>query len=170
MTTPFSDVGLLLIRVVFGSLLSAHGAQKLLGWFGGRGLTVTGEFFVKLGFRPGRSYATLASATETVGGACVVLGFLGPIAPAFILAVMLVAIVTVHWRNGVFASKNGVELPLLFATAVCGLALTGFGNLSLDHALGLEQFWTPGRNLLALAIGLLGGIVNVLARRRDASA
>lgn len=170
MTTSLSDVGLLLIRVVFGSLMSAHGAQKLLGWFGGRGLNVTGEFFVKLGFRPGRSYATLASSAETIGGACVVLGFLGPVAPAFILSVMLVAIVTVHWRNGVFASQNGIELPLLFATAVSGLALIGFGSLSLDHALGLERFWTPARNVLVLALGLVGAIANIIARRRGAPA
>ncbi len=167
MTTSLPELGLLVLRLVFGAFMAAHGAQKLLGWFGGRGLKVTGEFFVQLGFRPGRSYAAMASAAETVGGVFVVLGFLGPIAPAFILAVMLVAIVTVHWRNGWFTAKNGVELPLLFASAIGAIGLAGYGRYSLDSALGLAHFWTPQFTDIVLGVGLLGGIVNVLIRRRS---
>ena len=47
--------GLLLVRLVFGLLMAAHGSQKIFGWFGGYGLTGTGAFFEQLGFRPGRS-------------------------------------------------------------------------------------------------------------------
>ena len=54
------DTGLFMARVVFGSLMAAHGAQKLFGWFGGYGLAGTGGFFESLGFRPGRFFATTA--------------------------------------------------------------------------------------------------------------
>ncbi|HEU4680769.1 MAG TPA: DoxX family protein, partial [Gemmatimonadales bacterium] len=56
------DTGLLIARLVFGLTLSAHGAQKLFGWFGGNSLTATGGFFEQLGFRPGRLFAGLYQA------------------------------------------------------------------------------------------------------------
>jgi len=94
------------------------------------------------------------------------LGFLGPVGPALILAVMLVASISVHLRNGLFASTNGVEMPLLYATAAVGVALIGFGTYSLDAALGLAALWTPGLIGLALAVGVIGGIANLLLRKR----
>ena len=51
------DVGILVIRVLFGVAIAAHGAQKLFGWFGGYGLKGTGGFFEGLGFRPGVAFA-----------------------------------------------------------------------------------------------------------------
>lgn len=56
------DTGVLIARLVFGLTLSAHGAQKLFGWFGGNSLTATGGFFEQLGFRPGRLFAGLYQA------------------------------------------------------------------------------------------------------------
>jgi putative oxidoreductase len=167
------NLGLLLIRLIFGLVMVAHGAQKLFGWFGGYGLTGTGGFFETLGFRPGRRFAFIAALGEFVGGLLFTLGFLGPIGPALILADMLVASISVHWRNGLFASTNGVEVPLLYATAAVGVALIGFGNYSLDAALGLTQIctsskcytWTPGLIGLALAVGVIGGIANLLLRK-----
>ena len=64
-------IGLLLIRLVLGILMAAHGSQKLFGWFGGYGLTGTGTFFEQLGFRPGRLFAAAASLTEVLGGVLV---------------------------------------------------------------------------------------------------
>src|SRR6476660_3067 len=100
--------GLLLVRVVIGLLMAAHGAQKLFGWFGGYGLQTTGEFMVQLGFpkQRGRLFAFAAGTGETVSGMLVALGFLGPIGPALMIAVMIVAMITVHWHNGLFAMKN----------------------------------------------------------------
>jgi putative oxidoreductase len=160
------NLGLLLVRLIFGLLIAAHGAQKLFGWFGGYGLAGTGGFFESLGFRPGRRFAFAAALSEFFGGWLFALGFLGPVGPALILAVMLVASISVHWRNGVFAATNGVEVPLLYATAVVGIALIGFGTYSLDATLGLAEFWTPGLIGLALVAGVIGGILNLLLRKR----
>ena len=164
--TLFFNLGLLLIRLIFGLLMAAHGAQKLFGWFGGYGLTGTGGFFESLGFRPGRRFAFGAALSEFGGGWLFALGFLGPVGPALILAVMLVASISVHWRNGLFAATNGVEMPLLVATAVVGIALIGFGTYSLDAALGLAALWTPGLIGLALVVGVVGGIGNLLLRKK----
>lgn len=159
------DAGLLIARLVFGLLMAAHGAQKLFGWFGGYGLSAVSGFFESLGFRPGRLFAATAAATEVVGGLVVAAGFLGPIGPALLLAVMIVAIFTVHVHHGVFASTNGIEVPLLYAAAVVALAFTGPGRYSLDEALGVTTLWTPPVVLGALVVGAVGGALNLAIRR-----
>jgi putative oxidoreductase len=160
------NLGLLLIRVIFGLVMIAHGAQKLFGWFGGYGLAGTGGFFESIGFRPGVMFAAAAALSEFVGGWLFALGLFGPVGPALIIAVMLVASISVHLRNGLFAATNGVEVPLLYATAVLGLALIGFGTFSLDAVLGLATIWTPALIGLALAVGVIGGLANLLLRKR----
>src|SRR5438045_6188961 len=130
-------LGVLLVRVVIGLAMAAHGTQKVFGWFGGYGLNKTGEFFVQLGFWPGRAFAAAASVTEITSGLLVALGFLGPIGPALMISVMIVAMITVHWKHGLFAGNNGVEVPLLYVTAAFGLALTGYGRYSLDAWLAI---------------------------------
>ena len=170
MTTPFIDaatasLGLLFVRVILGLLMAAHGSQKLLGWFGGHGLAGTAGFFDSMGFRPGRFFATLASATEVGSGLLLALGFLGPIGPALMISVMIVAAVSMHLRNGLFAANNGIEVPLLYGVVAAGLLLTGPGQYSLDAALGLDILATPMIAWAALAIGVLGGIMNLFARR-----
>src|SRR4249919_3319552 len=127
-----AGIGLLLARVVLGLLMAAHGTQKLFGWFGGYGLKNTGEFFVQLGFRPGRLFATAASIGEVSSGLLTALGFLGPVGPAIMISVMIVAALSVHWPNGIFAASNGIEVPLLYATGALGLALVGPGPYSVD--------------------------------------
>src|SRR5437870_13094931 len=92
------SIGLLIARVVIGLIMAAHGTQKLFGWFGGYGLSKTGEFFVGLGFRPGKTFAAAASLAEVTSGLLVALGFLGPIGPALMISVMIVAMMTVHRR------------------------------------------------------------------------
>jgi putative oxidoreductase len=136
------SIGLLVVRVVIGLIMAAHGTQKLLGWFGGYGLKGTGEFFVQLGFQPGPAFAAAASLSEIVSGVLVALGFLGPIGPALMLSVMIVAAMTVHWEHGLFATNNGIELPLLYGAAAFGLALTGYGEYSLDALFGFAGRWS----------------------------
>ena len=158
--------GLLIGRLVLGLIMAAHGTQKLFGWFGGYGLSATGEFFVQLGFAPGRLFAAAASAGELASGLLVALGFLGPIGPALMISVMIVAAVSVHWEHGLFAASNGIELPLLYAAGALGIALAGPGLYSLDNLLGLTSLWTPKMISVALAIGVVGGFANLLVRRK----
>jgi putative oxidoreductase len=158
------DTGLLIGRLVFGTLMAAHGSQKLFGWFGGHGLAGTAAFFETIGFRPGRPLATVAAAAEVSSGLLVAVGLLGPIGPALMLSVMIVAS-SVHWGNGVFSMNNGVEVPLLYATAAVAFALIGPGAYSLDALLGPTAFWTPVMSWTALGIGAAGGVLNLLARQ-----
>src|SRR2546430_17119010 len=122
--------GLRIARLVIGLLMAGHGAQKAFGWFGGYGLAGVSGFFETLGFRPGRLFAIAAAYAEIISGLLVVLGLLGPIGPALMLSVMIVAAVSVHWRQGVFATSNGVEVPLLYAAIAVALAFTGPGRFS----------------------------------------
>lgn len=163
-------IGLLVARLVLGLLMAAHGAQKLFGWFGGYGLNATGEFMVQLGFPSGRAFASAASVGEIASGLLVALGLLGPIGPALMISVMIVAAVTVHLKNGVFATSNGIELPLLYGTGALAIALAGFGPFSLDALLGIATIWTPRITALMLAIGVIGGIANLMVRQKTIAA
>jgi putative oxidoreductase len=157
------DSGLLLARMVFGLLMAAHGTQKLFGWFGGYGLAGTGGFFEQLGFKPGRLFAAAAGGTEVVAGLLVAFGLLGPLGPALIISVMVVAMATVHWQHGLFAQTNGIEVPLLYAVAAAALALTGPGAYSLDALVGLS--WSAEVAWIALGAGVLGGVANLAIRK-----
>ncbi|MBA3319687.1 MAG: DoxX family protein, partial [Gemmatimonadales bacterium] len=167
---PIADLaavsaGLLVGRLALGLLMAAHGTQKLFGWFGGHGLAGTGGFFESLGFRPGRAFAAAAAVTEIGGGLLVALGFLGPVGPALIVSVMVVAALTVHWGHGLLSTSNGIEVPLLYAAGGLALALTGYGAYSLDAVLGLAPLWTPAVAWTVIGLGIVGGIANLFARR-----
>jgi putative oxidoreductase len=157
------DFGLLVARLVFGITMSAHGAQKLFGWFGGYGISGTGQFFESIGFRPGRVLAVAAGLGEVAGGLLVALGLLGPVGPALMLSVMIVAS-SLHWKNGLFATANGIELPLLYSAAAAALAFTGYGTYSLDALFGLARVWTPDLIWTVVALGVLGGVGNLVMR------
>jgi putative oxidoreductase len=158
------SLGLLILRLVVGLSLAAHGAQKVFGWFGGYGLAGTGQFFEQLGFRPGRVQAALAGTAELVGGLFLAAGFLTPAAAAAVVAVMFVATVSVHIEKGFFAHNGGYEYTLVLAGAAVALAFTGPGAISLDQALGIS--WSGDTwGLAALAGGLIGGAVPLLGRK-----
>jgi putative oxidoreductase len=157
------NIGLLVARLVFGITMSAHGAQKLFGWFGGYGISGTGQFFESMGFRPGRVLAVAAGLGEVAGGLLVALGLLGPVGPALMLSVMIVAS-NLHWKNGLFATANGIELPLLYSAAAVALAFTGYGTYSLDAFFGLARVWTPDLIWTVVALGVLGGVGNLVVR------
>jgi putative oxidoreductase len=154
----------LIVRLVVGLTMAAHGAQKLFGWFGGYGLTGTGNFMEQIGFRPGRPQALVAGVGELGAGLFLAAGFLTPAAAAVLVAVMLVAALGVHLKAGFFAQGGGYEYALVLGAVALALAFTGPGALSVDRALGLDLSGAPW-GLAALAAGALGGAVPLVTRR-----
>ncbi|MFE5320066.1 DoxX family protein [Paenibacillus sp. NPDC056579] len=131
--------GLLIIRVVIGVLFIGHGAQKLFGLFGGYGPKGTGSWMESVGIRPGVAMAVFAGLMELAGGIMLTAGLLTPVAAALIAATMVGAIVKVHGPNGLWATANGYEYPLVIIASVAALAFTGAGAYSLDAVFHL--FW-----------------------------
>ncbi|ADO54248.1 oxidoreductase [Paenibacillus jamilae] len=127
--------GLLLIRLVVGLLFVGHGAQKLFGWFGGYGPKGTGGWMESIGIKPGVLMAVAAGLMELLGGALFTVGLLTPLAALLITMAMLGAIVKVHGQNGIWATANGYEYPLVLIAVVIGIALTGAGSYSIDAIL-----------------------------------
>ena len=158
------EIGLLLIRVVLGGIMVAHGAQKLFGWFGGPGLAGTGGWLEAMGLRPARAWAGLTGLAEFGGGALLILGLLTPLGAAAVAGVMLVAIATVHWGNGFFKSNGGYEFNLLIVAAAIALAITGPGTISIDDLAGWTLAGTAW-GLAALGSSALAA-ASVLAMRR----
>lgn len=163
-------VALLIARLIIGLGMAVHGAQKLFGWFGGHGLQGTGGFFEMMGFRPGRLFAFFAGAGELGGGLLIALGLLGPVGPALMILVMVVAIFAVHWKNGFLASNDGFELPLLYAAAALVLAFSGAGPYSLDAWLNPPWRWTPESTGLLIGCALVLAITSLGARRPNEAA
>jgi putative oxidoreductase len=124
------SIGLLITRLIFGSYLAVHGAQKLFGSFGGYGLEATGAGFGSMGLKPGKLMATVAGASELGGGVLTATGIAAPLGPLAIAGTMVVAS-TVHRKQGALSTNGGFELPLTnFAVAVALLS-AGPGNLRL---------------------------------------
>ena len=158
------ELGLLVLRVVVGALFVGHGAQKLFGLFGGYGVSGTAGFFDQIGLRPARLHAVASGIAEVAGGVLLALGLVTPLAAVLVTAVMTAAVLTVHLRNGLWASANGYEYNLVVVAVVFALAAVGAGDWSLDNALGLDVAGA-GWALGALGLGLLGGIGAVLSSR-----
>jgi len=131
------DIAQLVLRLVLGGVFVAHGAQKLFGSFGGPGIEGTAGFHEQLGIKPAKPMAILAGLAEFVGGMLVVAGFLTPLAALALIAVMVVAIVTVHLKNGFFAVSGGYEFNLVLIAVAVALLLAGSGAYGIDAALGI---------------------------------
>jgi putative oxidoreductase len=162
------DIGLLLLRLTVGLTLAAHGAQKLFGWFGGPGLEATGQGMAMLGFQPGRRHALMAGLVEAGGGLLLAVGFLTPAAAAVVFAVMLVAGVSAHVKQGFFLASGGYEYTLVLGVAGLTVAFTGPGALSLDGLLGYSVNGA-GWGAAALFVAVVGSAIQ-LAQRRQAPA
>ena len=150
------DLALLVLRLVIGAYFAGHGAQKLWGAFGGHGPEGTGQFFESLGLKPGRLHARAAGWSEFLGGTLLVFGFLSPVAAVLIIAVMTVAILTVHGKNGPWVTDQGYEYNVVLIASAFVLAASP-GSFSLDSAFGLDGIHGTGAAIIALALGVWGG-------------
>lgn len=164
------DYALALLRVVIGLTIAAHGAQKLFGWWNGPGLAGFAGWLGSMGLRPAKAQALVAALGEFVGGLAFALGLLTPIAALVLVAVMLVAIATVHLKSGFFVTNGGYEFNLAIIVVALAVALTGPGQISLDDALDLTDDlsgWTWA--LIALGGGIIGAAGPLLTRQAPAS-
>jgi putative oxidoreductase len=155
------DLGLLVLRVGTGGVLAAHGAQKLLGWFGGGGLHATTAGMEAMGFAPPKASALAAGVGEAGGGVLLALGLATPVGGAAAAGTMAGA-VAVHAPNGFFAQGGGYEYPAFLGFVAAGLAVTGAGRYSLDHALGhaLDRHWMVPAALVGSAAAALAVVVS----------
>lgn len=150
------NVALLVMRVVGGLTMAAHGVNHI---FGGGKIAGTGRWFSSMGMRNGRLQAWMASITEIAAGLGFAFGFLTPVCAAGFVGVMTVAIVTVHSKNGFFIIKEGWEYALTICVYAGLVATIGAGKYSLDRALGID---TSLDGWLGMAITAAGALVAFL--------
>ena len=144
-----------ILRLVLGVVFFAHGAQKMLGWFGGYGFSGTMGFFTGAMHIPA-PFAFLAIAAEFFGGLGLILGFLARIAAFGIAVNMLVAISMVHSAFGFFMNWTGTQKGEGFEYHLFALAMTvlvmvrGPGAFSIDRVISAA---TPVRTVERPAVG-----------------
>ena len=159
------SIGLLITRLIFGSYLAVHGAQKLFGSFGGHGLDATGAGFESMGMKPGKVMATIAGASELGGGVLTAAGIADPLGPLAIAGTMVVAS-AVHRKQGPLSVNGGFELPLTNFAVATALLASGPGNLRLGPHLS--------KSLTRLSVvggaALAGYTLNQLLRAQPAPA
>lgn len=162
------DIALLILRLVVGLYITAHGAQKLFGWFDGHGFAGTQGFVGgMLGYRPAWLWTLALTVAEFVGGLLFVLGLLSPIAAIAVAAAMLSATLVPHWSNGPFGAKGGYEQTLTNLAVALSVGLAGPGAYSLDQWLGIS---VPTLYSEAIAlVALVGVLVGIVSRRASAA-
>ncbi len=132
------DVALLILRIVVGLYVAAHGAQKLFGWFNGPGLKGAEGFLGgMLGFRPASLWTYAVSLAEFGGGLLMVVGLLNPLGPIAVIAGQTTATLVVHWAKGPWGSEGGYEQTLTNLTVAAAVAIAGAGRYSLDRLFGI---------------------------------
>jgi putative oxidoreductase len=132
---PTRDVALLLTRLLLGTIMFAHGYQKLM--INGLGRTTAG--FESMSIPVAIFSAAFVTVVEIVGGILVLVGALLPVVAACYLVVMVGAAVFVHIANGIFVASNGWELVGAISAVLLALAAAGSGRYGLDHLVRSRQ-------------------------------
>jgi putative oxidoreductase len=139
-----NDYSLTIMRLVLGLVFTAHGAQKMLGWFGGNGFSASMGMFTYYLHIPA-PLAFLAIAAEFFGGIGLLVGLLGRVAALGIVTNMVVAVLMVHYKFGLFmnwagAQKGeGIEYHLLAIALGLAIVIKGSGALSVDRFLSTPR-------------------------------
>jgi putative oxidoreductase len=157
------NVVLLVTHVFLGLMIFTHGFRKV---FRGGKLPGTAAWFDSIGMKPGKIHAFAAAFTELGVGILLTFGLLTPLAAAGLIALMLVAIATVHRTNGFMITNPGGGMEYCLALSVMALTLgtIGSGRFSLDHAWGVFSHWTPTTDfLVTLIVGVGGAFVQLAA-------
>lgn len=157
--TAMMNFAFLILRLMTGLTMIAHGSQKLLGWFGGSGLKTTLMNFEKQGLKPGGFWVGLAGLGELGGGLSLALGFLTPLGAAGIFGAMFMATFKTHWKNGFFVMSHGYEYALTQMVVSIFFGLAGPGGYSLDRLLGITLPQAPlfiGLAVVALIVDVIG--------------
>jgi putative oxidoreductase len=147
-------LGKLLLRVVVGGVLTAHGLQKLNGSFGGPGLEGAEKMVASQRMNPPRRNALAVALAETLGGLGIAFGAATPVAVAATTAAMATAYTKVHRANGFFNSNRGYEFNLTLVAAAAAVVIDGPGPLSVDAVVGKSR-WGVFAGLTALGAGWL---------------
>lgn len=127
----FSNFAILILRLTIGVIFVLHGMGKLFGSFGGGGIEGLTQMLSGLGFGVPSFWAWILAVSEFLAGIFLILGVLPKMSAFLIVAIMVVAIVTVHGSKGFFAMQGGFEYQLLIIAASISLMLTGAGKYSL---------------------------------------
>ena len=130
--------GILILRLVIGLTLAAHGGQKLFGWWGGPGMKGWTGAMNHMRIRPATPWAWASAVAELLGGLGLAVGLLTPLPTFAIIGTQLVAVALVHVPKGFFNSKGGFEYNLSIVAAVVAIALAGSGAYSLDALFGIN--------------------------------
>lgn len=146
------NFALLLLRVVVGVTLAAHGWNKFRG-----GLDGVASWFDGMGMRPGRLHARLAASGEVLAGLFLAAGLLTSFAALGFVGLMTVAAVTVHIEHGFFILDEGWEYVFVLAVVAVAIAMLGPGEWSIDEALGIVEDLD---GWVGLAISAGGGLVS----------
>jgi putative oxidoreductase len=154
------DFGLLILRVVVGGTMFAHGAQKAFGWWSGPGYDRWRSVVGGMGFQP-VGFWTAASVAAELSGGLLVIGFLTPIVAAVLVAHTIVIIGQAHLPKGFFNTAGGFEFPLSLGAGAAALLFTGPGAASVDALIGFEVTATTSVILFVLAIA--GGLISLAA-------
>jgi putative oxidoreductase len=152
-----NDIATTILRLTLGVIFFAHGAQKMLGWFGGYGFTGTMGFFTGMMHIPA-PFAFLAIAADFFGGLGLIFGVLTRIAAFGIFSNMIVAVAMVHHRFGLFMNWTGAqkgegyEYHLLVLATTVFLMIHGAGAASIDRLVSSSLSDSRTKGSLAKAL------------------
>jgi putative oxidoreductase len=163
-------IALLILRLVVGLTVAAHGAQKVFGWWGGSGIPGWTGALKSMRVRPALPWAVASAGSELLGGLGVAVGLVTPLAAFAIIATQFVAIALVHMPHGFWSTKGGYEFNLAILAAMFAVAIAGPGAVSLDGLFGIS-FPEPVTFIVLAVLTVVGvGVALVTRTPQEAAA